>query len=129
EAAFLKLEALGYRVGYALAETLTRDKARLAGPEEAVKFVCKEFWTTVFSKQADNLKTNHKGVYVWSDHHFRWFRSFASVQGAADTSNKTAPYLAYPCGLVRGALANLGVAGTVAAEAVHVPHVTFQMKV
>jgi hypothetical protein len=26
--------------------------------------VCKDFWTCVFKKQIDNLRTNHQGVYV-----------------------------------------------------------------
>ncbi|CAO2586780.1 Trafficking protein particle complex subunit 6B [Lemmus lemmus] len=25
-----------------------------------MKFICKDFWTTVFKKQIDNLRTNHQ---------------------------------------------------------------------
>ena len=34
---------------------------------EAVKFLCKEFWTEVFRKQIDKLQTNHRGVFVLKD--------------------------------------------------------------
>lgn len=27
---------------------------------EAIKFICKDFWTELFKKQIDNLKTNHR---------------------------------------------------------------------
>ena len=37
-----------------------RDKPRFGDPLDAVKFICKEFWNEVFSKQVDNLKTNYR---------------------------------------------------------------------
>ncbi|KAM4119354.1 hypothetical protein ACJW30_03G052300 [Castanea mollissima] len=27
---------------------------------EAIKFICKDFWSELFKKQIDNLKTNHR---------------------------------------------------------------------
>lgn len=36
-----------------------------------IKFLCKDLWTLVFKKQIDNLKTNHRGVYVLTDNMFR----------------------------------------------------------
>lgn len=33
--------------------------------------MCKDLWTLVFKKQVDNLKTNHRGVYVLTDNLFR----------------------------------------------------------
>lgn len=38
-----------------------------------IKFICKDFWTEIFRKQIDNLRTNHKGVYVLADNKFRLF--------------------------------------------------------
>jgi len=38
----------------------SRDKPRFNEHLDAVKFICKEFWNEVFSKQIDNLKTNYR---------------------------------------------------------------------
>lgn len=37
-------------------------------------------------------------------------------------------FLAFPCGVIRGALANLGVPCTVSAESAGLPSVTLQIK-
>ena len=29
---------------------------------EAIKFICKDFWSELFKKQIDNLKTNHRVI-------------------------------------------------------------------
>ena len=42
----------GFRTGRQLAERYTANRARLGEPLEVIKFVCKEFWTEVFRKQA-----------------------------------------------------------------------------
>ncbi len=38
----------------------SKDKPRLGDTLEVIKFVCKDFWQSVFRKQVDNLKTNHR---------------------------------------------------------------------
>lgn len=38
---------------------------------EAVKFICKDVWIALYDKQIDNLRTNHRGVYVLHDNGFR----------------------------------------------------------
>lgn len=55
-----RIEALGYRVGFAMVERLSKDVPRLPTELENVKFICKDFWTNVFGKQVDNLRTNHQ---------------------------------------------------------------------
>ncbi|KAJ3073018.1 Trafficking protein particle complex subunit 33 [Podochytrium sp. JEL0797] len=127
EAAYFKLEMLGYRVGMGLTERATRDRPRFADNLEIVKFICKDFWLTVFNKQIDNLKTNHRGVYVLTDNNFRWFSRMAA-NTATETSQLALPHAAFPCGLIRGALANLGVSSTVIAEVSNIPQCTFQIK-
>ena len=57
---YSKLERIGFQVGVRVVERLTLEKPRFADGLEAVKFICKDFWTAVFKKQVDNLKTNHK---------------------------------------------------------------------
>ncbi|CAJ0917914.1 unnamed protein product, partial [Ranitomeya imitator] len=55
-----KLENMGFRVGQGLIERFTKDTARFKDELDIMKFVCKDFWTTVFKKQIDNLRTNHQ---------------------------------------------------------------------
>lgn len=38
---------------------------------EIMKFICKEFWLKVYHKQIDNLKTNHRGIYLLEDYSFK----------------------------------------------------------
>ena len=38
----------------------SRDRPRLGDTLDVIKFVCKDFWTALFKKQVDNLKTNHR---------------------------------------------------------------------
>ncbi|KAG5288018.1 BET3 family protein [Histoplasma ohiense] len=71
EATFYRLEALGFRVGQGLAERFSRDRPRFTDNLDVIKFLCKDFWTILFRKQIDNLKTNHRGVYVLTDNTFR----------------------------------------------------------
>ena len=78
---------------------------------EAVKFLCKEFWTEVFRKQIDKLQTNHRGVFVLKDLELKWLRRLPSDEESARVG--AIRILAFPCGLIRGALACLGLNGAV----------------
>ena len=89
----------------------TKDRQRFTDSLEIIKFLCKDFWALVFGKQVDHLKTNHRGIYVLTDSFFRWTRRMAS-----DTADHKKYHLAFPCGLIRGALAQLGVQATVTVE-------------
>ncbi|KAH8196612.1 hypothetical protein TruAng_009206 [Truncatella angustata] len=71
DAVFYRLETLGYRVGLGLVERFSRDRPRFNDTLDVIKFLCKDLWTLVFKKQIDNLKTNHRGVYVLTDNMFR----------------------------------------------------------
>lgn len=48
----------------------SRDKPRFQDTLDAIKFLCKDLWLIVFKKQIDNLKTNHRGIYVLTDNRF-----------------------------------------------------------
>jgi hypothetical protein len=120
---------MGYRVGHQLAERYTKDRPRFPDTLEIVKFLCKDLWTAVFRKQMDNLKTNHRGVYVLTDHKFRIFTRMGANEGQAETMRKSAPFLAFPCGLIRGVLFNLGVTCLVSAEVTELPACIFQIKI
>lgn len=51
--------------------SFSRDRPRFNDTLDVIKFLCKDLWTLVFKKQIDNLKTNHRGVYVLTDNMFR----------------------------------------------------------
>lgn len=110
-----KLQMLGYTVGHRLAERYTKDVQRLNHPPDGqlriIKFICKEFWQLVFRKPAvDKLSTNFRGIYQLVDHRFSWI---AKISG---TPQQRKPYVAFASGVIKGALANLGVKVSVEVE-------------
>ncbi|EMD67502.1 hypothetical protein GGP41_007388 [Bipolaris sorokiniana] len=149
EAVFHRLEALGYRVGLGVVERFSRDAPRPTTPLDCIKFLCKDLWTLLFRKQIDNLKTNHRGIYVLTDNTFKPLgrMSFdtkkydASMQAAlvaqtgdpalgreANSQARVQPFLYFPAGLIRGCLAALGIQASVTAESVALPGATFQIR-
>ncbi|KAJ3341882.1 Trafficking protein particle complex subunit 6B, partial [Entophlyctis luteolus] len=128
DSAFAKLEAAGYRVGMALIERLVlpartlvaRDRQRFTDNLDIVKFICKDYWLALFNKQIDNLKTNHRGVYVLTDNSFLWLARM-SAPVSSETPQLASLHTAFPCGLIRGALANLGMSAIVAADTGNLP--------
>ena len=51
--------------------SFSRDTPRPTTPLDCIKFLCKDLWTLLFRKQIDNLKTNHRGVFVLTDQRFQ----------------------------------------------------------
>ncbi|XP_030633661.1 trafficking protein particle complex subunit 6B, like isoform X3 [Chanos chanos] len=90
------LESMGFRVGQGLIERFTKDSPTFKDDLDIMKFLCKDFWTNIFRKQVDNLRTNHQ-------------------------------FLAFSCGLIRGALSNLGLESVVTAEVSLMPSCKFQV--
>lgn len=58
--ACMMLERRSQQFMYGARSRLTRDKGRLGDTLEIIKFLCKDFWSAVFKKNVDNLKTNHR---------------------------------------------------------------------
>jgi len=128
ERAAAKIERLGFDVGYRLCERLAQTKplggaavpgqppaSEMAGMQlEAVKFLCKEIWTEVFRKQIDKLQTNHRGVFVLKDNELLWLKRLPSEDETARVA--AIKMLAFPCGIIRGALSNLGVVSVVSCD-------------
>lgn len=129
EHAAAKMERLGYDVGYRLSERLAQSKSLIppvnaanknqpptpaAVQLEAVKFICKEFWMEVYQKQVDKLQTNHRGVFVLKDMEFKWLKRLPGNQDLARVM--AIKILAFPCGLIRGAMANLGIVAVVSCD-------------
>ncbi|XP_028575990.2 trafficking protein particle complex subunit 6B [Podarcis muralis] len=121
-----KLENMGFRVGQGLIERFTKDTARFKDELDIMKFICKDFWTTVFKKQIDNLRTNHQGIYVLQDNKFRLLTQMSAGKQYLEHAPK---YLAFTCGLIRGALSNLGIKSIVTAEVSTMPACKFQVMI
>lgn len=58
------LENVGINAGKAIIEKVLKDKTRVSEPLEMIKVICKDFWGFVYSKQMDNLKTNHRVYFI-----------------------------------------------------------------
>uniref|UniRef100_A0A4W5MTG5 Trafficking protein particle complex subunit 6B n=1 Tax=Hucho hucho TaxID=62062 RepID=A0A4W5MTG5_9TELE len=154
-----KLENMGFRVGQGLIERFTKDTARFKDELDVMKFICKDFWTSVFKKQIDNLRTNHQGIYVLQDNKFRLLTQLSAGKQYLEHAPKvrkhngekltcqalfipvqlsphkwfslplSLQYLAFTCGLVRGGLSNLGVKSIVTAEVSVMPACKFQVMI
>lgn len=122
------LEYIGYSTGYRLTERLTREwpRFRFKDDLETVKFICTDFWMSIYKKQIDNLRTNHQGVYVLQDNQFRFL---VNISNSAQYLEDAPKFVAYTCGLVRGSLANLGINSTVTAEVQTMPSCKFHIQV
>ncbi|XP_035647562.1 trafficking protein particle complex subunit 6B, like [Oncorhynchus keta] len=118
------LEGMGFRVGQGLIERFTKDSPSFKDDLDVMKFICKDFWINVFRKQIDNLRTNHQGTYVLQDNKFALLTQFSNGKQYLEEAPK---YLAYSCGLVRGALSNLGMDCVVTAEVTLMPSCKFQV--
>jgi len=121
-----KLEFIGFNTGYRLIERLLRDSPRFKDELETIKFVCKDFWVAVFKKQIDNLRTNHQGTYVLQDNSFKFLSKISASKQYLEQGPR---FLAYTCGIIRGALGNLGIASVVIAEVVTLPSCRFHITI
>ncbi|KAL8795987.1 MAG: hypothetical protein Q9195_001563 [Heterodermia aff. obscurata] len=127
EGAYRRLDALGYRVGQGIVERFSRDRPRFTDTLDMIKFLCKDVWQLIFRKQIDNLKTNHRGIYVLTDNTFRPLARM-SMASPAEAVVKAQPFLWFPSGVMRGALASMGLNTTVHAETSELPGAVFQIK-
>jgi len=123
-----RLEAIGMHVGANYSERLCRDRPMFAETLDAIKFICKDIWAACWDKQVDNLRTNHRGVYVLQDNAFKPISRISSWESRADATKRARLYAAMPAGIIRGALSRLGYVGTVVPEITSLPQCTFQVK-
>lgn len=123
-----RLEAIGMHVGGNFAERLCRDRPLFSDSLDAIKFVCKDLWVSCWDKQVDNLRTNHRGVYVLQDNAFKPIARISSWEGRQEALKRAKLYVALPAGIIRGALSRIGSQGTVVPEITTLPQCTFQIK-
>lgn len=86
----------------------------------------------MFRKQIDNLKTNHRGVFVLTDNAFHLLRRCSMEAGKTEEARRRAtPFLYFPAGLIRGALSGLGMDANVTGEIapLGLPGAVFQVRV
>ncbi|CAO1424050.1 unnamed protein product [Diamesa hyperborea] len=126
ESKMSNLEYIGFSTGYRIIERLTREMPRFKDELDTMKFICTDFWASVFKKQIDNLRTNHQGVYVLQDNAFRFLRQISNSSQYLELAPK---YVVYTCGLLRGSLANLGIQSIVTAEIQSMPSCKFHIQV
>ncbi|KYQ92635.1 hypothetical protein DLAC_06631 [Tieghemostelium lacteum] len=112
--AYKKLDKLGFKVGNRLVERLSIETPLFTELLEAVKFICKVFWFALFKKSIDNLRTNHKGVFVLSDKQFQWLQHLSYDPNS--TNKDCTEYIQFACGLIKGAMSNFGYKCTVTFE-------------
>ncbi|GKV05517.1 hypothetical protein SLEP1_g17518 [Rubroshorea leprosula] len=140
ELAARRIEAIGYQVGHQLSERYTMERPRFGDHLEAIKFICKDFWSELFKKQIDNLKTNHRGTFVLQDNRFRWLARLSIDQTSENEGASQDPsenkamqamsmYLYFPCGIIRGALSNLGIPCAVSADMSNLPACSFVVRI
>ncbi|KAI9084761.1 hypothetical protein K1719_033167 [Acacia pycnantha] len=143
ELAARRIEAIGYQVGHQLSERYTMERPGFSDHLEAIKFICKDLWSELFKKQIDNLKTNRRGTFVLQDNKFRWLAHVSidpSIDGSSNednsgssAENKAAQamsmHLYFPCGIIRGALSNLGITCAVSADISNLPACSFVVRI
>lgn len=113
---FGKLEQLGFDVGLKFTERFVRNNPRYTSTLDVIKFTCKDLWATIFGKHVDKLQTNHRGVYVLHDNSFSGVSDIDLDVNDPQALEETKKFMVLPCGLIRGALASLGLKTVVRAE-------------
>lgn len=130
EHGFFKTENIGFDVGRRLAERMVLDLPKFHDSLEMVKFACKDLWMLLYKRQISSLKTNHRNVYVLHDNEFKPFLKLDSNTGnSSNTCKEAIPFLAFPCGLIRGVLFALGMTVSVSAQVATMPQCTFHIRV
>ncbi len=57
-------------MGKTIAHRLTSSSNPFADSKDAVKFICKDLWFTLFRQQASRLQASKRGVYIIHDSNF-----------------------------------------------------------
>ncbi|EAU93354.1 trafficking protein particle complex subunit 6B [Coprinopsis cinerea okayama7 len=129
-----RLLAIGSHTGANLSERLCLHRPPFTDTLDVIKFICKDLWNALFNKQIDNLRTNHRGVYVLQDNSFKPIQrvslpSGPGTGGKAEAVRRAKVYTLMFAGVVQGALERLGYPPTsVTPEISNLPNCTFQVR-
>ena len=127
----LRVEGYGYDLGLRLTEVLmykAATKLKIVDVLEIMKFICRDVWRCLYSKQMDNLRTNHRGTFVLIDNKYKVTAGFSSENGKADVVAKARTYTYLPCGIIRGILLSFGIDAYVSADNSQFPAVSFNIQ-
>lgn len=128
----LRVESYGFATGLRLTEVLMYKTAgqlnKIVDILDIMKFVCRDVWKSLFNKQMDNLRTNHRGTFVLIDNDHKLISGLNSAKGIPDSMSKARTYLWFSCGLIRGVLLSFGIEAYVAAEISQFPAVIFNIQ-
>eukprot|EP01084_Bolivina_argentea_P185413 319721_1 len=138
--AVTRLEALGHDIGHRLVEKVAISKPLGRGALDDIKFICQHFWMEIFGKQVDKLQTDHRGTFVLKENSCSWLSHLGTIDTPRGRDEEEAAeiaiYLKFLCGIVRGALENIGFKSVVTADCRDnkmgkyvLPSVTFTVKV
>ena len=106
---------------------MVRDADRLPEALDVFKWLCRDFWTAAYRKPVDKLQTNQHGTYVLQDFSFAPLAGLSPAPGV-DGGGATLRYVLLHCGMVRGALAALGLEALVNVDTTSLPTVFFHVK-
>ncbi|CAH2354506.1 trafficking protein particle complex subunit 33 [[Candida] railenensis] len=127
----LRNENYGFQVGIRLCELLmykNLQSSKITNILDIMKFVCRDVWRCLYGKQMDNLRTNHRGIFVLVDNNCRLISSMNSSKGLPDTISRARSFLWFPCGVIRGILLSFGIESLVNAEINNYPSVIFSIQ-
>lgn len=127
----LRNENYGFQVGIRLCELLmykNLQSSKITNILDIMKFVCRDVWRCLYGKQMDNLRTNHRGIFVLVDNNCRLISSMNSSKGLPDTITRAKSFLWFPCGVIRGILLSFGIESLVNAEINNFPSVIFSIQ-
>ncbi|OBA24076.1 transport protein particle component [Metschnikowia bicuspidata var. bicuspidata NRRL YB-4993] len=127
----LRVEKYGFDLGLRLTEVLmykAETKQKIVDILEVMKFICRDAWRTLYGKQMDNLRTNHRGTFVLIDNQYKVTAGFSSEKGKSDAVAKARAYTYLPCGIIRGILLSFGVDAYVSADIAQFPSVAFNIQ-
>ncbi|XP_073000899.1 uncharacterized protein [Typha latifolia] len=139
-----RIYAIGFQVGQKLSERYTIEHSQFTDHIEAIKFICQEFWFVLFKKQIDSLRTNLRGTFVLQDNNFQWLTFMPSNPTLEDmdaSQHESSPtpdskiaqtaclHLCFPCGIIQGALSNLGIRCAVSADISNLPACSFVLHI
>lgn len=123
-----RLHTIGVSVGGHIAERLISQRPSLPSQLDVIKFLCKDFFLYVYARQIDNLRTNHRGIYVLQSVSFPPLVPISSYGGSQSDLQSSQIYLVLPAAMMQGCLERLGLPSTVTAESGGLPQCTFSIK-
>jgi len=124
----IRFETLGFDIGQRLIERVTYEHSIMQSHLDIIKFICKDFWESIFGKQVNVLKTNRKGLFVLQDSQFPWTYTFSKTNNSS-SSKMIEDFALFPCAIISGALSRLGMKCRVSVDVSENPVCTFTVQV